>query len=122
MNQDLEKIVKWLNACELITNVRKIKHLWMNGNVAENIILHDIKLGNKVIEKVSASLNLGIVIDDKPNFKEQVSNCAKKTASEKLICSLEHSHLIRKILSFIHLNCHSSNTFQWYTPHVIMKK
>lgn len=47
-----------------------------------NEIKNDVKIGNKVIEKVTKIKYLGIILDSKLSFEEQTLICAKKAASK----------------------------------------
>lgn len=83
-SNDFEKKTnsEWLNANKLISNVNKTKCIWINRNVVDNVSLQENKIGNEVFERVLILQDLGIVIDHRLNFEEQVTNYTKKAASK----------------------------------------
>lgn len=81
LNEDLNRIYNWLNEKRLMLNIDKTK--WMliaRGKPKCKLI--DVKIANNNIERVSQMKYLGIILDDKLCFEQQVKNCMKKTASK----------------------------------------
>lgn len=81
MNDDLNVIYKWLNEKKLMLNIEKTK--WMlieKGKIRDTNL--NVKIANNEIERVSKMKYLGIVIDDKLCFEDQVETCRKKVASK----------------------------------------
>lgn len=81
MNSDLNEVSNWLNKNKLKLNINKTK--WMliskdNSNPEMSRI--SIMLEGKMIERVATTKYLGITLNEKMNFDDQVKNCIKKTA------------------------------------------
>lgn len=95
MNQDLILINNWLNSNKLTLNVNKTKWMLVNRNDTADTNLPVVKIENEIIEKVSTIKYLGIQIDDKLSFKEQVTICNRKAA-----CKTNMLYRISKKLTF----------------------
>lgn len=81
MNDDLKRIYNWSNEKKLLLNIDKTKLMLIEKRKIKCQI-PQVKIANTVIERVSQMKYLGIMIDDKLCFDEQVKICMKKTASK----------------------------------------
>ena len=90
INSELEKFDRWLCANKLSLNLDKTSymiHSNCNKNVAKQILIRD-----KVIKCVTNSKFLGVIIDDKFNFKDHIA----------LVCNkISKSYGILRRLSYI---------------------
>ena len=76
INSELEKVDRWLCANKLSLNLDKTSymiHSNCNRNVAKQILIRD-----KVIKCVTNSKFLGVIIDDKFNFKDHITLVCNK--------------------------------------------
>uniref|UniRef100_A0A672FN99 Reverse transcriptase domain-containing protein n=1 Tax=Salarias fasciatus TaxID=181472 RepID=A0A672FN99_SALFA len=77
MNTELKKIKSWLDRNKLSLNLGKTK-LMVFGNMGTNDV--EIKLDDKIIEKVNEIKFLGVLIDDKINWKSHISHVQRKVS------------------------------------------
>lgn len=80
VNSDLNRLFKWLCQNKLKLNIEKTKYMII-GNVKEQV-KSDIKINNEIIEKVKQYKYLGVIIDNKLNFKDNVTYICKKVAKK----------------------------------------
>lgn len=79
INDDLNRLYEWFNFKKLKLNVDKTD--WMMITKDDNIRSnnqYEIKIGTEIIKRVNSMKYLGILIDEKLNFAEQVKMCTKK--------------------------------------------
>lgn len=79
INQDLGRIYEWLNANKLILNVNKTKWMLISKN-CNNIQTNNVQINGINIERVHSIKYLGIQIDEKLKFDNQIMELVKKTA------------------------------------------
>lgn len=77
INHDLEKLNVWFKMNKLNLNLKKTKCMFFNDNASTNI-----NIDNKIIEKVNDIKYLGIMIDNKLDFKCHVQYICKKIAKK----------------------------------------
>jgi hypothetical protein len=80
MNTELLSIVEWLKANRLSLNIDKTKYMVFLPKRQKCPINLNIKLSGQAIEKVSKMKFLGVILDDKLNFKEHISFTCKKVS------------------------------------------
>ena len=97
LNDDLMNYSIWFQTNKLSINVKKSNFILFAGNKkydSEQIKLH---IYNEEIIKVSTTCFLGILIDDKLSWREQVGFVCKKITKSLGI--------LRKIRDFVHTSC-----------------
>lgn len=80
VNFDLMEIYKWLNFNKLSLNVNKTKWMLVNRSKKEQINSIDVSIGDYKIDRVNSIKYLGIILDEKLNFDEQVNELVKNVA------------------------------------------
>lgn len=80
INEDLERVFKWLNANKLSLNLKKTKWMSFFPHRLSSRNVHNVCINGSIIERVHSMKYLGIIIDDKLNFNEQIDSVAKKSA------------------------------------------
>lgn len=80
MNEQLEKLSRWLKINKLKLNVGKTKYMIItNRNIHIDC---DVKIDNEDIERVEVMKYLGIQIDSKLNFKQNINFIIKKVSKK----------------------------------------
>lgn len=80
-NIDLINMYKWLNMNKLKLNTEKTKWMLINRK-GPNHTCDRIQIGKEKIEKVKQIKYLGVIIDDKLTFNQQIEATIKKVASK----------------------------------------
>ena len=80
VNYDLKNINQWLLANKLTVSLTKIEFMIVGSdNRIRNLIkLCNFKLGNHRLSQVLSTKSLGLIIDNKLTWEEQVNHLAKK--------------------------------------------
>lgn len=81
MNTDLEVIAKWLQINKLKLNTSKTKFILISNKTQENITAK-IKIEDIELEQVSEIKYLGVIIDNRLNFRSNVDFIIKKVAKK----------------------------------------
>lgn len=81
VNSDLVNIFNYLCLNKLKLNMEKTKTMVI-GKKFNSSLIDNIKINNVIIEKVSIYKYLGIVVDNKLNFKANIDNLCKKVAKK----------------------------------------
>lgn len=79
MNEDLNNFEKWLSEMKLKANIEKTKFMIINEKKNENI---NLKMNDEEIKRVKSMKYLGVMIDDKLEFKEHFDYIYKKMAKK----------------------------------------
>ena len=79
VNHDLAIITEWLEANKLSLNIKNTHYMCFS---AKNKVKPDIslKIDGEIIAEVTSSKFLGVIIDDKLNWKDHVSFVCRKVA------------------------------------------
>lgn len=77
INADLKNLNLWFKMYKLKLNVDKTKCMILNGSTNE-----DVKIEDQIVQKVSVIKYLGVMIDDKLEFKEHIDYICKKIAKK----------------------------------------
>ena len=80
VNYDLHSILNYLNMCKLKMNVEKTKYIIIGKE--EIVTDNEVIIGGTTIEKVETMKYLGVIIDNKLNFKEHFEYVNKKMAKK----------------------------------------
>lgn len=81
VNEDLERINKWLNVNKLKLNVQKTKYMVITKNYQDKFDMN-IKINNESIERTSAIKYLGVIIDCNLKMKSHHEYMCKKIAKK----------------------------------------
>lgn len=79
MNNDLERILKWLNVNKLKLNIDKTKWMLFTKKY-EKCMNMNLKIGGNEIEKVNVIKYLGVMINDKLKMDDQIKKCVVKAS------------------------------------------
>lgn len=79
MNEDLQNLEKWLSKMKLKINTEKTKYMIINRKAHDQLKL---KMNNMEIENVKNIKYLGLIIDEKLDFKENFDYVCKKMAKK----------------------------------------
>lgn len=79
MNKDLSNFEKWLSEMKLKANVEKTKFMIINEKKKENIKL---RINNEEIKRTNSMKYLGVIIDEKLEFKEHFDYICKQMAKK----------------------------------------
>jgi hypothetical protein len=107
---DVITIMDWFSANKLSLNLDKTKYMLFNPHVRNKVTdIPNLKINNKVIERVSKYKFLGVHLDDKINWKEHINHiCTKLHQNKYLINNIKHlipkKHLIS--MYYAHINSH----------------
>jgi hypothetical protein len=87
VNHDLEILCDWFKANKLSLNVAKTNYMLFPSSFLSqhNLSQNHIKIGNEVISRKSTVKFLGINIDEKLDWHEQIQSCKNKI-SKTLYC------------------------------------
>jgi hypothetical protein len=73
LNEDLEKVHRWLLANKLILNIEKTEYMLIGSSQRLNDIqIPTIRLGDTEVNRVSEIKTLGVVVDDQLLWKNHV--------------------------------------------------
>ena len=80
LNTDLENVHKWLISNKLTLNVEKTEYMIIGSRNRLNQIHSnpEIVIGEQTIERVARKEFLGVIVDEKLNWHEQVDTQCKK--------------------------------------------
>lgn len=81
-NSDLIEIDKWLKRNKLMINVNKTKWMMISKKNIDMTKQHNLQIDNEKIEKVKCIKYLGVQIDDKITFENQIETCTSKMAKK----------------------------------------
>lgn len=79
INDDLTNVSKWLKLNKLKLNIEKTKCMVINSRSEINV---NIKVENSVIEVVDSYKYLGVILDNKFDFKENIKYVCKKMSKK----------------------------------------
>ena len=99
MNHELSKIDSWFKANKLSLNVKKSSYmLFMPYNHSVNSSLPNIHINNNTLERVTVTKFLGILIDDKLNWKNHTALVSNKVSKNIGVIRRIRHLVTRKIL------------------------
>ena len=78
MNKELENIFDWMRCNKLSINISTTEYLLITREKIKSSF--EIKINNQIIKQRSCSKYLGIYVDDKLTWKNQVSSVCSKIA------------------------------------------
>ena len=128
VNEELKKVVKWLQANKLTLNVKKT-HVML---FTKKHVKHDLKIyiGEELLNVVCKSTFLGVVIDSKLTFNEHIKRISGKISKgigilKKVRYKLQTKTLITLYYAFIYpylMYCNTvwGNTAKVYTNQLIV--
>lgn len=96
MESDLKLLKQWLNCHKMLMNEKKTQYVLFKGKKSLEYFTEQslsIKVSNKVIERVSSALYLGLWVDEKLSFKPHFEHLKKKI--------LPFAYAVRRARSFI---------------------
>ena len=107
INSDLGQLTDWFRANQLSVNAMKTKYMLISKHTNNEFHTQTVKIGNEILEQVHCTKFLGIIIDDKMEWKYHIDQCRKKLASGIYAInaaknSLATSHLKILYYSLIH--------------------
>ena len=76
VNDELKKLNTWFDFNKLSLNVKKTNYMIFTSRVVQNEL--ELYINNEKIEKVQSTKFLGVVIDDKLNWKEHIARVKGK--------------------------------------------
>jgi hypothetical protein len=82
LNTEIQKIHTWLTANKLTLNTTKTEFMIIGSKHKLTKVQTDqiITIGNNNIKRVYKTKSLGIIIDDKLHWKENIHSICKKTS------------------------------------------
>ena len=82
LNIELDKIYRWLVANRLILNVSKTEYMIIGSRHNLGKIDKDpvIKIGSETVNRVHTSKSLGVIIDDKLKWEDQIDSISKNVS------------------------------------------
>ena len=80
VNTELNKIYQWLNANKLSLNIAKSHYMIFKSRARPMPIHPDIKLNDKVIERVESTKFLGVILDTNITWAEQINKVKAKVS------------------------------------------
>ena len=85
LNTDLENVHKWLISNKLTLNVEKTEYMIIGSRNRLNQIHSnpEIVIGEQTIERVARKEFLGVIVDEKLNWHEQVDTCTMQKNFQK---------------------------------------
>lgn len=98
LNKELELVIDWLRANRLSLNVAKTHAMLFSYNSGYRVEEVDIRIEGTRIEMVEKAKFLGIIIDRKLEWKDQIAHIARKTAKAVGILTHARKYLGQKSL------------------------
>ena len=80
MNEELKKVVVWLNANKLSLNVRKTHYMIFHGKNRKIETNHSIQINSELIERVDSTKFIGVVMDSKLTWQLHIQYIRSKIA------------------------------------------
>lgn len=81
LNEDLLNVEKWLSKIKLKIKTEKTEYMILNQRGKEKA---KIIMNNEELERVTSTKYLGVIIDDKLDFKENFDYVCKKMAKKSV--------------------------------------
>ena len=83
LNQDLDKISIWLSANKLTLNMKKTEFMLIGSRQKLNTLATTpvLKIDQAPVKQVSTTKSLGVVLDDRLTWHDQIEHLCKKIAS-----------------------------------------
>ncbi len=111
ISHDLNELTEWFKANKLSLNISKTHYMIFSKLTKDNIPIHTLNIGTINIKRVEFTKFLGIQLDDKLNWHEQIKYIKNKIASGLYALNtakrlLEREHLTKLYYTLInpHLN------------------
>ena len=106
-NEELKRVVKWLNINKLSLNLDKCKYILFSRKGTTSICKDNVCINNSEIGQVSQVNILGYIIDEKLSWKEHVSYISLKVSKNiavlrKLLKTLNRENLYNLYYSLIY--------------------
>ena len=104
LNIELDKIYRWLVANRLTLNVSKTEYMIIGSRHNLGKIDKDpvIKIGSETVNQVHTSKSLGVIIDDKLKWKDQIDSISKKVSRGIGAIKLIKPYVPKKCLSQVY--------------------
>ena len=104
LNIDLDKIYRWLVANRLTLNVSKTEYMIIGSRHNLRKIDKDpvIKIGSETVKRVHTSKSLGVIIDDKLKWEDQIDSISKKVSRGIGAIKLIKPYVPKKCLSQVY--------------------
>ena len=80
LNDNIKLLCKWFHINKLSLNLSKTKYIVFQGNVKSKEISINLNVENNVIERVTHTNFLGVIIDEKLSWQNHISTLEKKIA------------------------------------------
>jgi len=97
ISHDLNELTEWFKANKLSLNISKTHYMIFTKLTTNNIPMHTLNIGKDNIKRVEFTQFLGIQLDDKLNWQEQI-----KYIKNKLACGLYALNTAKKLLEREH--------------------
>ena len=104
LNIELDKIYRWLVANRLTLNVSKTEYMIIGSRHNLRKIDKDpvIKIGSETVKRVHRSKSLGVIIDDKLKWEDQIDSISKKVSRGIGAIKLIKPYVPKKCLSQVY--------------------
>ena len=104
LNIELDKIYRWLVANRLTLNVSKTEYMIIGSRHKLGKIDKDpvIKIGSETVNRVHTSKSLGVIIDDKLKWEDQIDSISKKVSRGIGAIKLIKPYVPKKCLSQVY--------------------
>ena len=104
LNIELDKIYRWLVANKLTLNVSKTEYMIIGschnlGKIDKDPV---IKIGSETVNRVHTSKSLGVIIDDKLKWEDQIDSISKKVSREIGAIKLIKPYVPKKCLTQVY--------------------
>ena len=109
MNQEMEIARQWMLANKLTINTSKTKAMVISPKIKKSTFDYSIKCGESLISVQQNIKYLGLIIDDKLNFKEHIKIVERKVACAVGILAKSKHYLPQDILMQLYhalIDCH----------------
>ena len=108
INRDLMLFAAWLQANKLSLNTKKTKLMIFDGNKRKRIKNINLQINNERLVQVDTFSFLGIIIDDKLNWKGHLNSLAVKLSRSNAILNRLKNMLTTNILKLLYFAMFSS--------------
>ena len=102
LKTETEKVIEWLTTNKLVINLSKTHSMlftFKRGNYSL-----DMKIGNNILEEKSETLFLGIVIDNKLNWKPHITHLCNKISKIIALLRFLRSSFPKRILKTLYMS------------------
>ena len=107
LNLKLSKLTNWLRANRLTLNVKKTHYIIFSGPKKDRSTQSDIIINNQIIDRVTHTRFLGVMIDESLQYKEHIAHVKGKCArGVGILCRAKKFFSVKTLVDLYHAFIH----------------